>query len=219
MSFEEAARIADMVFGHAVSLDPVGMTETELAHKIDERMSELGAEGNAFDTIVAVGENSAEIHHEPESVEIVRGEPVVIDLGAVHENVCSDMTRTVVFGKPSDKFLTIKDIVREAQEQAISCLEAGVTGGELDEVARSMIDEAGYGDEFDHSLGHGVGEEVHESPKIGPDSEDVVSEGDVVTIEPGIYIDGEFGVRIEDLFRVTDEGAEKLSEARLRTDD
>lgn len=189
---------------YAVNLDAAGMTEREVASMIDAKMRELGATGNAFDTIVGAGENGAEIHHEPTDRTIEPGEPVVIDLGCVYKDYCSDMTRTLVFGnrEPSAKFTRIYDIVEEAQDRAIRAVEPRVTGGEVDAAARDYIEEQGFGDEFVHSTGHGVGKEVHEDPKIAPESEDVITEGDVVTVEPGIYIEGEFGVRIEDCIYV-----------------
>lgn len=205
--------IARKTMSYARGLDAVGMTEKELADKIDEKMRALGADRNAFETIVGAGENGAEIHHEPEGRVIQEGEPVVIDVGCVYKDYCSDMTRTVVFqGEPSERFRKIFDIVSEAQTRAIRAVEAGVNAREVDAVARGHIEKKGFGDNFVHSTGHGLGKEVHEEPSISSSSEAVLEKGDVVTVEPGIYIEGEFGVRIEDAVLVTEDGSELLSD-------
>ncbi|WEL19064.1 M24 family metallopeptidase [Candidatus Nanohalococcus occultus] len=210
-AIRKAADIASQTMGFAREQEAVGMTEKELAEMIDERMRELGASRNAFDTIVGAGENGAEIHHVPDDRVICEGEPVVIDLGCVYNEYCSDMTRTVVFGgSPGEKYREVFEAVKESQRKAISAVRAGVNARDVDAAARDYLEEKGWGKNFVHSTGHGVGKKVHEKPSLSPGSEDKLEEGNVVTIEPGVYIEGEFGVRIEDLMVVREEDYEIL---------
>ena len=176
------------------------MTERDISWALHLRMRELGAEGPGFDTIVAAGPNGALPHHRADDTPVRAGDGLVIDMGANFDGYRSDLTRTFVVGaEPSDKFREIYGIVLNAQLAAIDAAEPGMTGEELDDVARQVIADAGYGDEFGHGLGHGVGLAIHERPMVVPTSEDEIEDGMVFTIEPGIYIPGWGGVRIEDI--------------------
>jgi Xaa-Pro aminopeptidase len=190
-----------------------GMTEREVAWRMEVAMRESGADGLSFDTIVAAGPNGAMAHHQPSDRPIGRGEPIVIDMGARVGGYCSDITRTVVVGEPDDTFRKVYDIVLGAQLTAIHTVQPGMTGEECDGLARTVIAEAGYGDSFGHSLGHGVGLAVHENPRVGPKSQDLLGPGTVFTVEPGIYLTGWGGVRIEDIVILGDQGAAVLSKA------
>jgi Xaa-Pro aminopeptidase len=192
--------------------DAVGMTEHDLAEFIEERLAAHGGSGVAFATIAGSGPNGAKPHHHHADREIERGDPVVCDFGTVVDHYPSDQTRTVVFaGEPSAAFEEVHEVVREAQEAAVEAVEPGVTAGEVDRAARAVIEAAGYGDEFIHRTGHGVGLEVHEEPYIVADSDRELEPGMVFSVEPGVYLSGEFGVRIEDLVAVTEDGCERLN--------
>ena len=190
-----------------------GMTEREVAWRMEVAMRDLGADGISFDTIVAAGPNGAMAHHRPSDRPIALGEPIVIDMGARIGGYCSDITRTVVVGEPDDTFRKVYDTVLGAQLTAINTVKTGMTGEECDALARTVIAEAGYGDNFGHSLGHGVGLAVHEFPRVSPRSPDVLQKNTVFTVEPGIYITGWGGVRIEDIVALEDDGAVALSKA------
>ena len=176
-----------------------GMTEREVAWDIERTMRDLGADGISFNTIVGSGPNGAKAHHSPTERVLEAGDGVVIDTGARYQGYCSDITRTFVLGEASDQFRKVYDIVLAAQETAEAAATAGMTGAEVDGLARSVITEAGYGDDFGHSLGHGIGLAVHELPGVGPNSHEPIEDGMVFSVEPGIYLTGWGGVRIEDL--------------------
>ena len=176
-----------------------GMTERQIAWDIERTMRSLGADGLSFPTIVASGPNGAKAHHSPTERPLEYGDGVYIDTGALYEGYCSDITRAFVLGEASPKFREIYDLVLAAQEAAESNAIAGMTGGEIDGIARAVIADAGYGDDFGHSLGHGIGIAVHELPRVGPTSDDPIEDGMVFSVEPGIYLTGWGGVRIEDL--------------------
>ena len=190
-----------------------GMSEREVAWRMEVAMRDLGADGLSFDTIVAAGPNGAMAHHRPSDRPIGRGEPIVIDMGAKVGGYCSDITRTVVVGEPDETFRRVYDTVLGAQLTAINTVKVGMTGEECDGLARTVIAEAGYGDNFGHSLGHGVGLAVHEFPRVSPKSPDLLQTDTVFTVEPGIYITGWGGVRIEDIVILGSEGATTLSKA------
>ena len=190
-----------------------GMTEREVAWRMEVSMRDFGADSISFDTIVAAGPNGAMAHHRPSDRPIGRGEPIVIDMGAKVGGYCSDITRTVVVGEPDDQFRQIYDIVLGAQLTAINLVKPGMTGEECDGLARTVIAEAGYGDNFGHSLGHGVGLAVHENPRVAARSPDLLAANTVFTVEPGIYVSGWGGVRIEDIVVLRSEGAATLSKA------
>jgi len=190
-----------------------GMTEKEIAWLMEKAMRDFGADGLSFDTIVAAGPNGAMAHHEPSDRPVKAGEPIVIDMGAIADGYCSDITRTVVLGEPDETFNKIYDIVLGAQLTAINTVKAGMTGEDCDGLSRMVISDAGYGHNFGHSLGHGVGLKVHERPGVGPRSTDALETNMVFTVEPGIYLPGWGGVRIEDIVVLEDDGAKVLSKA------
>ncbi|MGN0832187.1 MAG: M24 family metallopeptidase [Kiritimatiellia bacterium] len=187
-----------------------GMTERELARIIRQLMAERG-DGEAFDTIVCVGRNAAECHHEPDDTVWNGREPVLVDMGVKLNGFCSDLTRNVVPPRPRPLYRQVYDLVQAANRAAIAAARPGMTGRQLDQVARAVIRKGGFGRCFGHSLGHGVGYEIHEPPYASPRSETVLQPGMVVTIEPGVYLEGNLGVRIEDLVLITADGCEVLS--------
>ena len=199
-----ASSLADAVLGEVLEAGLIGRTEAEIAGRITGRIREEGGEPS-FPPIVASGPNSASPHAEPSARVVEPSEPVIIDLGAKLDGYCSDCTRTVFTGAADERFKEVYELVVEANDAALDQAGAGVACAALDEVSRGVIERAGYGDRFTHGLGHGVGLEIHEAPRLGPRSPEELIAGDVVTIEPGIYLPGEFGVRVEDLV-VIDEG-------------
>ncbi len=196
---KRAVNIAHSAMAAASSVLKPGITEKQIAWRIERELRRLGAEGPAFDIIVAAGPNGALPHHRADDTVVKNGDAVVIDMGALYRGYRSDMTRTFSVGEPDDKFSSIYGIVLRAQRAAIAGAKPGMTGKDIDSIARDFISEAGYGDEFGHGLGHGVGLAVHERPMIVPTSEDVIEDGMVFTVEPGIYVSGWGGVRIEDM--------------------
>ncbi len=205
-----ASELADGVWTWTLERGLVGRTERDVARAAEARIRELDAEPS-FPTIVAAGPNGALPHAEPGDREIGRGELVVFDMGAKLDGYCSDGTRTYATGDPGETARGVYEVVREAQQAALDAIAAGAKGEALDGVARKVIDDAGHGERFGHALGHGVGLEVHEGPRLSQRSDDVLAPGEVVTVEPGIYVPGEFGVRIEDLVVVTEDGHRNLS--------
>ncbi len=205
-----ASALADEVWTWSLERGLAGRSEREVARAAEARIRELDAEPS-FPTIVAAGQNGALPHAEPGDREIGSGELVVFDMGAKLDGYCSDGTRTFAVGEPGEEGRAVYETVRAAQAAALEAISAGVGGEELDRVAREAIAEAGHGDRFGHGLGHGVGLEVHEAPRVSPRSDDVLESGEVVTIEPGIYLPGKLGVRIEDLVVVSDGGCRNLS--------
>jgi Xaa-Pro aminopeptidase len=210
----KAIEIADQAFDEvSAALEP-GVTEEDVAWRIEQAVRRRGAEAISFDTIVGAGANGARPHHRAGGDRLKSGEPVVIDMGARYQGYCSDLTRTIVLGRPDAQFKKVYDIVLAAQSAAIEMVRPGMTGAECDAISRKVIQEAGYGDAFGHSLGHGVGLEVHESPGVGPTSQGALQEGMVFTIEPGIYLTGWGGVRIEDVVALENGRARVISKAR-----
>jgi Xaa-Pro aminopeptidase len=187
-----------------------GATEREIALVLEVEVRRLGAERLGFDPIVAFGEGAAEPHHRPGERALCRGDVVKLDFGALVDGYHADMTRTVALGDPPDELLAVYEVVRAAQSSAAASLTAGATAGALDAAARSVIAEAGYGDRYTHPLGHGVGLEIHEWPILRAGADDRVPAGAVITLEPGIYLPGVGGVRIEDMMYVSEDGAEAL---------
>ncbi len=192
-----AAKAADRVFGEILSWDLVGMRERELALKIELAIREL-SDGISFEPIVAAGENGANPHHAPGDRRLRKGDMVILDYGARWKGYCSDITRTIALGKPDGRLVEIYEVVREAQENAFRAVGKGIKAGEVDRAARETIKKAGYGRYFIHRTGHGLGLDVHEEPYIGPEGNVLLENGMTFTIEPGIYIPGIGGVRIED---------------------
>lgn len=203
-----AAELTDEIYAETFERGLTGRTEAEVAAYAVARMREQGAEPS-FAPIVAAGPNGALPHAVPGPREIGRGELVVIDMGSRLDGYCSDCTRTVATGDLSDEAAEIYAVTLEANQLALAEVAAGRSASEIDEVARGVIKEAGYGEFFGHGLGHGVGMEVHEAPRLGPRSDDVLLAGDVVTVEPGIYLPGRCGVRIEDLVVVGEAAVER----------
>jgi Xaa-Pro aminopeptidase len=207
---DRAQQITDDAFDRLVGKLTERITEKEAAFELELAMRELGAERVGFDTIAAFGENAAEPHHHPTDRPLDRGDVVKLDFGCVVGGYHSDMTRTVGFGEPPGQLREIYDLVRSAQQAGIEAVRAGVRGGEADDAARRLIQGAGYGERFGHSLGHGVGLEIHEGPTLRAGSDDELPEGTVVTVEPGIYLPGVGGVRIEDMVEVTADGCRPM---------
>jgi Xaa-Pro aminopeptidase len=211
-----AVDIADRAFEAVAPSVTAGVTEEEVAWNLEKAMRELGAEAIAFDIIVGAGPNGALPHHRAGDKVIRDGEAVVIDMGASYQGYCSDLSRTLIVGEPDEIFSKVYDTVLRAQLAAEEQVVAGMKGREIDAISRDIIAEAGYGDNFGHSLGHGVGLAVHESPGVGPTSEGPVENGMVFTIEPGIYLSGWGGVRIEDMAVMENGRARILSSAHKR---
>ena len=195
----KAASYADEALARVVPAIEPGMTERQVAWELEKAMRDAGADSISFDTIVASGPNGALPHHRPSDKQIQSGEPVVIDMGARINGYCSDITRTIVVGRADDRLDKVYHTVLGAQLNAINEVRSGMTGHEADSLARTVIDDAGYGERFGHSLGHGIGLAVHEVPVVGPRGSSVLGKDMVFTIEPGIYIPGWGGVRIEDM--------------------
>lgn len=207
---EEAAKLADEALRWSVDQGLAGKTEREVARAFEARIRELGGDPS-FPAIVAAGPNGALPHAEPGEREIGRGELVVFDMGAAIDGYCSDGTRTFATGDPGEEATEVYEVVRQAQQASLDAIRSGITGEDVDKVAREVIDAAGHGDRFGHGLGHGVGLELHEAPRLSLRSDDVLAPGEVVTVEPGIYLPGKLGVRIEDLVVVTEDGLRNLS--------
>jgi Xaa-Pro aminopeptidase len=205
-----AAELADDVYSWAIGRGLAGRTELDVARETLAHMRELGAEPS-FPPIVAAGPNGALPHAEPGDRVIGQGELVVFDMGAELDGYCSDCTRTFATGDLDDATQEVYELVRTAQEAALGAVRAGVTGVDADAASRGPIAAAGHGEHYGHGLGHGVGIEVHEAPRLSPSSTDTLQEGNVVTVEPGVYLPGRFGVRIEDLVVVEADGVRNLS--------
>jgi Xaa-Pro aminopeptidase len=205
-----ASEMADEAWRWSLERGLGGRTERDVARAVEARIRELGGEPS-FPAIVAAGPNGALPHAEPGEREIGDGDLVVFDMGAKLDDYCSDGTRTFAVGEPKGAGREVYEVVRGAQQAALDAVRAGIGGEPLDAIARDAIEAAGHGERFGHGLGHGVGLEVHEGPRVSRRSEDVLEPGEVVTIEPGVYLPGELGVRIEDLVVVTEEGHDNLS--------
>lgn len=199
-----AAEIADSIYATLAEEGLIGRKECDVAWRIEWLARERGASGVSFPPIVAAGAHGALPHAEPRDRRIEAGELVVLDLGVVVDGYCSDCTRTFAAGSPSDTAADVYDLVLKAQESALEMVTEGAACSAVDVAARSVIDTAGYGDRFGHSTGHGVGIDVHELPTLSARSDQNLRSGNVVTVEPGVYLPGELGVRIEDLAVVTD---------------
>ena len=213
-ALETAAGAADQAMAEIRLLESsaVGMTETELAARIETELTAAGGEELSFEPIVGSGPNGAMPHHNHGDREIEAGEPVVIDFGTRVDGYPSDQTRTVVFdGEPTAEFKNVHRVVKNAQQAAVETVEPGVTAGAVDAAARRIIEQAGYGEQFIHRTGHGVGLSVHEAPEISDGSDRLLKPSMVFSIEPGIYLPDEFGVRIEDLVVVTEDGCRRLN--------
>jgi Xaa-Pro aminopeptidase len=213
-ALRRAANTADRVVERlrARGADVVGTSERALARELARMLADEGGEGSPFDPVVAAGENGARPHHDPGDRAIAAGEPVVLDFGTLVDGYPSDQTRTLCFGgDPDEAVREVHDVVRAAQRAGVAAVEPGATAGDVDAAAREVIAEAGYGDAFVHRTGHGVGLEVHEAPYVAQGSERELEPGMVFSVEPGVYVAGGFGVRVEDLVVVTEDGAERLN--------
>lgn len=210
-TMRRAALAVDEALEGVLAAGIVGRSEREVAFALHGAMLAAGADGPSFETIVASGPNGARPHHVPGLDAIPPDTLVVIDLGAVVDGYCSDMTRTVATGEVPPRLREIYEVCLGAQQAAIAAARGGMAAADLDAVARGHIAERGYGERFGHGLGHGVGLQIHERPGVRPESADALAAGMAVTIEPGIYLEGEGGVRIEDLVVLTETGVDVLS--------
>lgn len=210
----KAAQIADQAYTHILTQIKPGITEFELALELEFFMRKNGAQGLSFDTIAVSGERSSLPHGQPTEKKIQNHDLLTLDFGCIYEGYCSDMTRTVAVGGIDEKQKKIYDIVLEAQLKALEALKPGKTGKEVDQVARDLISGYGYGKNFGHGLGHSVGMEIHEEPRLSPSGNEVLVPGMIATVEPGIYIEGFGGVRIEDLTVIKETGIENLTSSK-----
>lgn len=210
----KAQAMGDQCFSHILGFMKAGMTELEVADEIERTLLALGAEGLSFPTICVSGIRTELPHGEPTDKVIAQGDLVTIDMGAVVNGYCGDMTRTVAMGSITEEQKEIYDLVLRSQIAGLNAVKAGVECAKVDRVCRNMIKEAGYGNYFVHGTGHGVGTEVHEAPTLNSKSEETLAEWMPVTVEPGIYIPGKFGVRIEDLAIVTDFGIMNITNSK-----
>lgn len=209
----EAALIGSSLFDHVLNILRPGLREVEVAAELEHAARIAGAEGMSFETIVASGERSALPHGRATDARLPRKGFLTLDFGIIHKGYCSDMTRTVHFGKPRPQERAAYEAVLAAQEAGVAAVAAGVRCGDVDEAARSVLRAAGLAEAFSHSTGHGVGLEIHEPPRIASGQTTRLEEGMVVTIEPGVYLPGQFGIRIEDMVAVTRTGGEILTPA------
>ncbi len=207
----KAQRIAEAAFEDVLNFIKPGVTEREIGLRLDFYMLSHGADDLSFETIALTGANTSMPHGVPEQTVVQPNSFVLMDYGATFDGYHSDMTRTVCVGKPTEKMEFVYNTVLKAQVEAINAVKAGISGAELDKISRDIIANAGYGKEFGHSLGHGVGLEIHEAPNAAPSSKYIFKENMIVTVEPGIYIPDEFGVRIEDFVVVTENGCENMT--------
>ena len=205
-----AEALNDAIWSEAQKKFKPGMTEKDMARVIQHLMIERG-DGEAFETIVCVGKNAAECHHVPDDTVWNGREPVLVDMGVKLDGYCSDMTRNMVPARPSKLYKKVYGLVLEANRRAIAAAKPGMTAGALDKVARDFLTQEGFGKAFGHSLGHGVGIEIHEAPWAARKQKMVLRPGMSVTIEPGLYLEGNLGVRIEDLVLITETGCEVIS--------
>lgn len=210
---QKAAKIADDAFEHIQSFIKPGVREFEIANELEFFMRKQGATSSSFDMIVASGERSALPHGVASEKKIQSGELVTMDFGALYQGYCSDITRTVAVGEIKPELRKIYDIVLEAQENGVKKIKPGMTGKEADATTRDIINDCGYGEYFGHSTGHGIGLEIHEAPRLSITSDVVLKPGMVVTVEPGIYIPGVGGCRIEDDIVITETGNERLTKS------
>ncbi|MBQ2774887.1 MAG: aminopeptidase P family protein [Clostridia bacterium] len=210
-SIKKAQAITEQAFDHILRFIKPGVTEREISLELDYFMLKNGAEALSFETIAVSGINSSMPHGVPSDKKIENGDFITMDYGAVCDGYHSDMTRTVAVGAVSDEQKKVYDTVLKAQLAALDVMRPGVRCSDADKAARDVIASAGYGAFFGHGTGHGVGIEIHEEPRVSPSAEDILEAGNVVTDEPGIYLPGCFGVRIEDMVLITEDGIENLT--------
>ena len=210
-NIREAAKLADKCIEIGTEFLKVGVTEREVVNHIENEIKKFGVSEMSFDTMVLFGDHAASPHGTPGERKLVKDEYVLFDLGVIYNHYCSDMTRTVKFGTPSEEAQTIYNIVLEAETNAIEAIRSGVPLQDIDKIARDIISDAGYGDYFPHRLGHGLGLEEHEYQDVSSTNSNLLEAGMVITIEPGIYVPNVAGVRIEDDILVTENGYEILT--------
>lgn len=208
-----AQKITDETFTHMCEFIKPGMTEKEIRQELENYMFSHGADALSFDTIIASGPNGANPHAQPGDRKVEKGDFIVMDYGAGLRDYHSDMTRTVCLGEPTDEQRKVYDIVRQAHEECAAMIKAGVIGSDIHNHAVKVISDAGYGDYFKHGLGHSVGIEIHENPRFNSTWDKPIPAGCVITDEPGIYLPGKFGVRLEDFGVVTEEGYEPFTQS------
>jgi Xaa-Pro aminopeptidase len=206
-----AADVASSGFSYIISHIKEGMTEKRVATELEYFLKKEGIEKFSFDTIAVSGKNSSLPHGVPTNKELQKGDFLTLDFGVIYEGYCSDMTRTVAIGFATDEMKKVYETVKIAQERALNAVKAGKSCDEIDSLARDYITECGYGDYFRHSTGHGVGIEIHEEPAVTIGNDYILKSGNIITIEPGIYLPNKFGVRIEDMVAVTTDGFINLS--------
>jgi Xaa-Pro aminopeptidase len=211
-ALREACAIGDRAFATLLGRITAGRSERDLGFELEDLMRAEGAEAPSFETIVATGPHSAIPHHRPTDRLVARGDFVKFDFGALYDGYHSDMTRTVVVGEPADWQREVYDVVRRSQQAGVDALAVDALVSDLDATARGVIDEAGYGEHFTHALGHGVGLEIHEAPTLGSGGSDRLADRMPVTVEPGVYLEGRGGVRIEDTLVVRASGTELLTQ-------
>lgn len=207
----KAQRIAEDAFEHIKGFIKNGVTEKQIALELDYYMLSHGADAVSFETIAVSGANTSKPHGVPSEKRIECGDFITMDFGAVVDGYHSDMTRTVAYGYASDEQIKVYDTVLKAQMSALENLKAGIKCSDADKFSRDVISDAGYGEYFRHSTGHGVGVEIHEKPNLSPKSDAILKSGNIVTVEPGIYIPTKFGVRIEDMVLITENGCKNLT--------
>ena len=212
-TLREAIRIGDEAFSWVLDRLVPGATERDIALELEIHMRKAGADDLSFPPIVGSGPLSAHIHHSPSERTFEKGDLVLLDFGCRRDGYCSDLTRTVVLGSATDEQAALYDLVLQAHLAGVAAVGPGKRGADVDDAAREMVVEAGHGERFGHGLGHGVGLDIHEAPRLHRISEDTLTSGDVVTVEPGVYLPGIGGVRIEDCVHVTGDGAEVLGSA------
>ena len=208
-----AQRIAEKALDHVLGIMSPGMTENEVTAELEYQMKRHGAEGLAFETICVAGANTSRPHGVPSENKLQKGDFITMDFGCKINGYCSDMTRTVALGSVTDEMRRVYETVYNAQLAAETVAHAGVIGKDMDKAARDVIEKAGYGEYFGHGLGHSVGLYIHENPNASPRENRPLPEGTVITCEPGIYLPGKFGVRIEDMLLITKDAAENLTKA------
>ena len=207
----EASRINDQAIHEVIHQVSLGLSELEVAAKLGDIYSKFGGEGNSFDAIIAYGANGANPHHENDASRLKPGDSIIIDMGCKYQGYCSDMTRTVFYKEVSQEAKEVYELVKAANEAAEAMIKPGVRLCDIDKTARDLITKAGYGKEFNHRLGHFIGKDVHEYGDVSVNFDLEVQEGMVFSIEPGVYLPGKFGVRIEDLVLVTKDGCKVLN--------
>ena len=213
---KKACEIAEEAFNKTLPCIKEGVTELEIAALLEYNFKLLGASGPSFDTIVAFNEGSSVPHYKTSNKKLERGSVILMDFGCKYEGYCSDMTRTLFFGEPTNEFLSVYEAVKKAHELAFSEAKSNVKASAVDKAARNYLESLGYGENFTHSLGHGIGVKIHEQPRLNFRSEQVLEEGMVFSVEPGVYLEGKFGVRLENTVAIIDGKAQSFMKTSLQ---